>query len=156
MSTIAHAQSECWDSASQVGGPAHVTRARPSAVFCGWVYFESCVRRNGTWKVKYTWTFMLLVLIVNVLKTDSKLSPQLSTLSFSRTRSLKSPNSYEIAYDKYRESLSCPHPPVHDNIVYRDLTGWRYDYMKNDHIAPTLMHSIWKCAWCPFHFTHWL
>ncbi len=37
----------------------------------------------------------------------------------SLTHGLKSPNSYEIAYDKYRESLSCPHPPMHDNIVYR-------------------------------------
>ncbi len=33
------------------------------------------------------------------------------SLSLSRTRSLKTPISYEVAYDKYRESLSCPHPP---------------------------------------------
>ncbi len=51
-------------------------------------------------------------------------------LSLSRTRGLKSPNSYEIAYDKYRESLSCPHPPMQDNIVYRRshrLAIWRYE-----------------------------
>ncbi len=51
-------------------------------------------------------------------------------LSLSRTRGLKSPNSYEIAYDKYRESLSCPHPSMHDNIVYlrsHRLAIWRYE-----------------------------
>ncbi len=51
-------------------------------------------------------------------------------LSLSRTHGLKSPNSYEIAYDKYRESLSFPHPPMHDNIVYRRshrLAIWRYE-----------------------------
>ncbi len=69
---------------------------------------------------QYVWTY-----IISVIGT--------SRLSLSRTRGLKSPNSYEIAYDKYRESLSCPHPPMHDNIG--DLTGWRYDDMKNDHIA---------------------
>ncbi len=42
----------------------------------------------------------------------------------------KSPNSYEIAFDKYRESLSCPHPPMHDNIMYQRshrLAIWRYE-----------------------------
>ncbi len=42
----------------------------------------------------------------------------------------KWPHSYEIAYDKYRESLSCLHPPMHDNIVYRRsdrLAMWRYE-----------------------------
>ncbi len=45
----------------------------------------------------------------------------------------KSPNSYEIAFDKYRESLFCPQPPVHDNIVFR--RSHRLAIMKNDHIA---------------------
>ncbi len=46
---------------------------------------------------QYVWKY-----IISVIGT-SRLS-----LSLSRTRGLKSPNSYEIAYDKYRESLSCP------------------------------------------------
>ncbi len=34
------------------------------------------------------------------------------------------------------ESVSlAPSHPMHDNIVYGDLTGWRYDDMKNYHIA---------------------
>ncbi len=57
-------------------------RARQSALFCGWVYFEcwadAAVReteRNGTRKVKYTRDYRLLLLIGNVLKTDSKTKP---------------------------------------------------------------------------------
>ncbi len=67
--------------------------------------------------------------------------PGSGSLSLSRTRGLKSPNSYEIAYDKYRESLSCPHPPMHDNIVYRRshrLAIWRYEKWP---YRPTLMHT---------------
>ncbi len=64
-------------------------------------------------------------------------------LSLSRTRGLKSPNSYEIAYDKYRESLSCPHPPCTIISCIGDLTGWQYDDMKNDHIANTTLHTIY-------------
>ncbi len=60
-----------------------------------------------------------------------------SRISLSRTRGLKSPNSYEIAYDKYTESLSCPHPPMHDNIVYRRSVIWRYEKWL---YRPTLVH----------------
>ncbi len=66
---------------------------------------------------QYVWKY-----IISVIGT--------SRLSLSGTRGLKSPNSYEISYDKYRESLSCPHPPMHDNIVYRRshrLAIWRYE-----------------------------
>ncbi len=57
-------------------------------------------------------------------------------LSFSRMHGLKSPYSYEIAYDYYRESLSCPHPPMQGNIWYDDKKIWRwYDDIKNYHIA---------------------
>ncbi len=51
---------------------------------------------------------------------------------------------YEIAYDKYRESLSCPHPPMHDNIVYRRshrLAIWRYEKWP---YRPTLICSSFQ------------
>ncbi len=49
---------------------------------------------------QYVWKYIIWLLVLPV------------SLSLSRTRGLKSPNSYEIAYDKYRESLSLP-PPTH-------------------------------------------
>ncbi len=56
--------------------------AHPSALFSGWVYLECCAdaavretERNGTRKVKYTRDYRLLLLIGNVLKTDSKTKP---------------------------------------------------------------------------------
>ncbi len=58
------------------------------------------------------------------------------SLSLSRTRSLKTPISYEVAYDKYRESLSCPHPPhARYNRVLAISQAGRYDDINNDHIA---------------------
>ncbi len=56
-----------------------------------------------------------------------------SRLSLMHTQ-FKSPNNYEIAYDKYREFLSCTHPRT-IILCIGDLTGWRYGDMKNDHIA---------------------
>ncbi len=53
---------------------------------------------------QYVWKYIILVI-----------GP--SRLSLMHAQ-FKSPNSLEIAYDKYRESLSCPHPRMHDNIVY--------------------------------------
>ncbi len=71
--------------------------------------------------------------------------PGSGSLSLSRTRGLKSPNSYEIAYDKYRESLlsEC----IGDDTlweryrVYRRshrLAIWRYEKWP---YRPTLMHT---------------
>ncbi len=66
---------------------------------------------------QYVWKY-----IISVIGT-SRLSLSLMHLRFKLTK-------YEIVYDKYRESLSCPHPPMHDNIVYRRshrLAIWRYE-----------------------------
>ncbi len=69
---------------------------------------------------QYVWKY-----IISVIGT--------SRLSLSHTRGLKSPNSYEIAYDKSL-SLAPTHPCTIISCI-GDLTGWRYDDMKNDHIA---------------------
>ncbi len=71
------------------------------------------------------------------------------SLTHARTRGLTSPNSYEIAYDKYRESLSCPTHPCTIISCIGDLTGWRYDDMKNDHIA---QHYNAVYSGCVLHF----
>ncbi len=64
-----------------------------------------------------------------------------SRLSLSSTHGLKSPNSYEIAYDKYIESLSCPHPPMYNNIVYR--RSHRLAIWLNYHIAQHYSGPYW-------------
>ncbi len=46
----------------------------------------------------------------------------IGTSRLSLPHGLKTPNRNEIVYGKYRESLSYPHPPMHDNIVI-----WRYE-----------------------------
>ncbi len=52
--------------------------ARPSALFCGWVYFECCADeavRETEQNAESEEAFRLLLLIGNVLKTDSKTKP---------------------------------------------------------------------------------
>ncbi len=52
--------------------------ARPSALFCGWVYFECCTDAAVCEKERSAESeeaFRLLLLIGNVLKTDSKTKP---------------------------------------------------------------------------------
>ncbi len=63
---------------------------------------------------QYVWTYIISVLVLP------------GSLSLTHAR-FKITNSYEIAYDKYRESLSCPHPPC---TIYRRshrLAIWRYE-----------------------------
>ncbi len=53
-------------------------RARPSALFSGWVHFECCADaavRETERNAESEEAFRLLLLIGNVLKTDSKTKP---------------------------------------------------------------------------------
>lgn len=56
----------------------------------------------------------------------------------------KTPNSYEITFENYRASLSCPTYPCTVISCIGDLTGWRYANMKKITISPNTMYD-YKC-----------